>query len=198
LRLSGIPAVADLPIYLAALGPKNLQLAGELCDGWLATFYSPEHAADQHAAWRSTYESRERARPFEVVATVPAVVHADLSWCADQLRPFVALYVGGMGSREQNFYNARAHRMGHGDAVDLVQDLYLSGQRHEAELAVPETLIDQISLLGPWERVAERLVAFAESGVTTLSVAISAGSLSERLHTLELLAQAADAAGLER
>jgi F420-dependent oxidoreductase-like protein len=197
LRIAGVPPVSDLPIYLAALGPRNIELAGQKCDGWLATFYSPEHSVDQHAAWRKGFAGREQSRPFEVIATVPAVVGPDVALCADTVRGFAALYVGGMGSRQHNFYNLQADRMGYGTAARAIQDLYLSGKREEAESVVPVDLIDGISLLGPWQRVAERMRAFAESGVTTLSVAVVSGSFDERIETLRNIALAAEVAGLE-
>src|SRR5690606_10538008 len=150
LKLTIVPPRPRIPTLLAAVGPKNLELAGERADGWLAVFYAPDHAAEPLAAIR---RGRERAGAglddFAVVPTVPVVVGDDPRRCADLIRPYAALYVGGMGSRKQNFYNALAVRMGYADAAAEVQDLYLSGRPRDAAAAVPYEFIDATSLLGP-------------------------------------------------
>ena len=133
---------------------------------------------------------------FDVVPTVPVVFGDDLDACAEPLRHYAALYVGGMGSREQNFYNRLAVRMGYGEAAAQVQDLYLAKQHRDAAAAVPFEFIDRTSLIGPVERVRDRLAAYAEAGVTTLSVASYAGTLDERVGALRTLADALDASGL--
>ena len=133
---------------------------------------------------------------FDVVPTVPVVFGDDLAACAEPLRHYAALYVGGMGSREQNFYNRLAVRMGYGEAAAKVQDLYLARQHRDAADAVPFEFIDRTSLIGPKERVRDRLAAYAEAGVTTLSVASYAGSLEERVGALRTLAAALDESGL--
>jgi len=197
LKLAVHPVRAHIPTYLAAVGPKNLELAGEIADGWLAIFFSPEFAADLTA---SIAVGRERGgrvdQPFDVAATVPVVVGPDPEACAMPIRPYAALYVGGMGSREQNFYNRLARRMGFEDAAQQVQDLYLDRQHREAMAAVPYEFIDQTSLIGPQERIAERLHAYAEAGVITLNVATSDPDLAGRLTTLRHVAEALDRAGL--
>ncbi|MGZ4640416.1 MAG: LLM class flavin-dependent oxidoreductase, partial [Actinomycetes bacterium] len=137
---------------------------------------------------------------FDVVPTVPVVVGEDsadgLEACAAPLRHHAALYVGGMGSREQNFYNRLAVSMGYDDAAARVQDLYLARQHRDAAEAVPFEFIDRTSLIGPPERIRDRLHAYAEAGVTTLSVASYAGSLDERVAALRTLSEALDASGL--
>ncbi len=197
LRLSLHPYRDDLPIYVAAVGPKNLELAGEIADGWLAIFFSPEHSDGLRA---SIAAGRERATTppahFDVSATVPVSFGDDLASCAEPIRGYAALYIGGMGSREQNFYNRLACRMGYEQEAGLVQDLFLDGQHREAMVAVPLDFIDQTSLLGPPQRVAERLHAFAEAGVTTLTVTSFAPDLQGRIDDLRQVAEALDASGL--
>ncbi len=197
LRLGFHPPRPDIPLYLAAVGPKNLELAGEIADGWLAVFYSPEHAAVPLAAVAAGRAKRGlTTEGFDVVASVPVVLGDDVAAGADVIRPHAALYVGGMGSREQNFYNALAVRMGYADAAREVQDLYLARQLRDAAAAVPQDFIDATSLLGGVDRVADRLVAYAESGVTTLSVTPFVADLDAGLRTLRELAAALDKSGV--
>ncbi|MGZ4592772.1 MAG: LLM class F420-dependent oxidoreductase [Actinomycetes bacterium] len=197
LRLTVHPARENIPVYLAAIGPKNLELAGEIADGWLAIFFAPEHSGElmgHIGAGRS--KAGKTLAGFDVVPTVPVVVGADLEACAAPLRHYAALYVGGMGSREQNFYNRLAVSMGYDDAAARVQDLYLARQHRDAAEAVPFEFIDRTSLIGRPERIRDRLHAYAEAGVTTLSVASYAGSLAERVAALRTLSEALDASGL--
>jgi F420-dependent oxidoreductase-like protein len=197
LRLTVQPVRDGMPLYLASVGPKNLELTGEIADGWLGIFFAPEHAPeslDHIKAGRAKVGKDMTA--FDVVPTVPVVFGDDLAACAEPLRHYAALYVGGMGSREQNFYNRLAVRMGYGEAAEKVQDLYLARQHRDAAEAVPFEFIDRTSLIGPKERVRERLAAYAEAGVTTLSVASYAGSLDERVGALRTLADALDESGL--
>jgi F420-dependent oxidoreductase-like protein len=197
LKLSLHPVRETIPIYLAAVGPKNLELAGDIADGWLAIFFLPEYATESMAYITTGLERSGRTRAdFDVVAGVPAVVGDDLAACADELRAYAALYVGGMGSRERNFYNQQAVRMGFEAAARTVQDLYLASQHREAMAAVPFDLIDQTSLLGPVERITERLHSFAAAGVTTLSVSSPAPAPEVRAATLRTIAEALDASGL--
>jgi alkanesulfonate monooxygenase SsuD/methylene tetrahydromethanopterin reductase-like flavin-dependent oxidoreductase (luciferase family) len=130
------------------------------------------------------------------VPTVPVVIGPDVEACADPIRAYTALYLGGMGSREKNFYNQLAVRMGFEEAAARVQDLFLDRQYRAAAAAVPLEFIDQTALIGPPERVAERLHAYRESGVSTLSVSVMSGSIDERRHTLRSMAQALEASGL--
>ena len=197
LRLTVHPARADIPLYLAAIGPKNLELTGEIADGWLAIFYAPEHATEQLAhvaAGRAT--AGKDLVGFDVVPTVPVIIGDDLQACAEPLRHYAALYVGGMGSRTQNFYNQLAVRMGYEAAAAEVQDLYLARNHRDAAAAVPFEFIDRTSLIGPRERVRDRLSAYAEAGVTTISVASYGGSLDERVAALRTMAEVLDESGL--
>jgi F420-dependent oxidoreductase-like protein len=196
LRLSVQPAREHVPTYLAAIGPKNLELTGEIADGWLAIFFSPDYAAELMASIRVGQERAGLGRPFDVAATVPVVIGPDLEECAAPIRGYAALYIGGMGSREQNFYNQLACRMGFETAAARVQELFLDRKHRDAMAAVPLEFIDQTSLIGPPERVAERMQAFAEVGVTTLTVTSFDPTLEGRLSTLRHVADALDASGL--
>ena len=133
---------------------------------------------------------------FDIAPTVPIVVGDDLDVCARPVRPYAALYVGGMGSREKNFYKELAARMGFGEAAQRVQDLYLSRDYDGAAAAVPAEFVDSTSLLGTRDRIAERMVAFAEAGVTTLSLSPFGGNAEERIAALRTAADALDKAGL--
>jgi F420-dependent oxidoreductase-like protein len=163
LKLMLRPLRAEIPIYLAALGPKNVALAAEIADGWLPIFVAPERF---DAAFGPSLEA---ARPgFEIAATASALVGADLAALRDALRPHVALYVGGMGAKGRNFYNALVRRYGWEEEAERIQELYLGGKQREAIAAVPDELVDAVSLVGPKERIAERLDAWRETPVTTL------------------------------
>ena len=194
LRLGFHPIREHIPVYLAAVGPKNLELAGEIADGWLAVFFAPEHAAESLSAIAKGRGGNLDG--FDVVPSVPVAVDDDLAACADLLRPHAALYVGGMGSREQNFYNQLAVRMGYADAAKRVQDLYLDRRPREAAAAVPQDFIDATSLIGPVDRIADRLRAYADAGVTTLSITPVVGDLERGFATLRAVADAAERAGL--
>jgi alkanesulfonate monooxygenase SsuD/methylene tetrahydromethanopterin reductase-like flavin-dependent oxidoreductase (luciferase family) len=169
LKLTITPVSTHIPIYLAAIGPQNLELAGELADGWLAIFYAPQFATEQLERVRSGRARVGKSLDgFDVVPSVPLVVGADPRSCADHVRGYAALYLGGMGSREQN-YNALAVRMGFGEAAAAVQDLFLTRRQRDAMAAVPFDFIDQTSLLG--DQVASlRFALLAASGVTTCAV----------------------------
>jgi F420-dependent oxidoreductase-like protein len=197
LRLGFHPPREHIPIYLAAVGPKNLELAGEIADGWLAVFYSPEFAQEQLA---NITAGRARAGKelagFDVVPSVPVVLGDDVASCAELVRWYAALYVGGMGSREQNFYNQLATRMGYGDAAREVQDLYLAKRQRDAAAAVPLDFIDRTSLLGPVDRVAGGMRRYAEAGVTTLSVTLFVGDRETGIDTLRQLASAYERSGV--
>jgi F420-dependent oxidoreductase-like protein len=158
------PLRADIPIYLAAEGPKNIALAAELCQGWLALFYSP-HSADLYADALAG-----AGDDFEVVATVPLIVHDDVEAAADLLRPMYALYFGGMGARKVNFHANVPIRMGYGDAVTKIQDAYLNGRKDEATAAVPTELVEQLALIGPVDKVRSDLEAWRDSRVDTLLI----------------------------
>jgi F420-dependent oxidoreductase-like protein len=191
LTLTVHPVRETIPIYLASIGPKNLELTGEIADGWLAIFFSPENAPE---LMKPLIAGREKAgktmEGFDVVPTVPVVPGASVEECANYVRPYTALYVGGMGSRDKNFYNQLAVRMGYEEAAIEIQEKYMAKDYAGAAAAVPLEFIDATSLLGPPERIAKRLPAYAEAGVTTLSVASFAGTLEERVGTLHIMKKA--------
>jgi F420-dependent oxidoreductase-like protein len=197
LKLTVHPRRSQIPLYLAAVGPKNLELCGEIADGWLAIFFAPEHADVSFAPLDQGLAKAGRGRAgFDVSATVPVSFDDDLEAAAAPIRGYTALYVGGMGSRQQNFYNRLACRMGYEAEAKLVQDLYLDKRHRDAMAAVPLELIDRTSLIGPPERVADRMHAYAEAGVTTLSVSSFEPDLEGRLSVLRKVAEAYDRAGL--
>lgn len=197
LSLTVHPVREQIPIYLAAIGPKNLELTGQTADGWLAIFFSPEHSGDIMAPLRAGRESiGADLTGFDVVPTVPVVIGDDLAACADPLRFYTALYVGGMGSKDKNFYNQLAHRMGYGEAADRVQELYLAREHQAAMAAVPQEFIDATSLIGPPDRIRDRLHAYADAGVTTLSIAVYASTLDERIATVRTMAELLESSGL--
>jgi len=207
LRLTLHPVRDRIPIYLAAVGPRNLELTGEIADGWLAIFFAPEFADDLLASI-SVGRSRAGRSPvgpppvgatpdaFDVVASAPLVIGDDLDACAALVRWYAALYVGGMGSREQNFYNALAVRMGYADAARDIQDLYLAKRQAEAAAAVPFEFLDRTSLLGPVDRIAARMRDYAAAGVTTLSVSLFVGDVEDGLRALRAAADALDMSGV--
>ncbi|MDQ3591717.1 MAG: LLM class F420-dependent oxidoreductase [Actinomycetota bacterium] len=197
LKLMIRPERERVPVYLAAVGPKNLELTGEIADGWLAIFFAPEHADVSLDPLRAGLDRAGRdADAVDVCATVPVVVGNDVDACAEPLRGYTALYVGGMGSRKQNFYNALARRMGFEGAAREIQDRYLDKQHREAMAAVPFELVDRTSLIGPPARIADRLHAYTDAGVTTLAVTAAAATHEERVATLRTVADALDASGL--
>jgi F420-dependent oxidoreductase-like protein len=161
LKLMLRPLRADIPIYIAAIAPKNVALAYEIADGWLPIFVIPERFADAYGP---------PPEGFEVAATVNVLVGDDVAALRDALRPHVALYVGGMGAKGKNFYNALMRRYGWEMQAETIQDLYLAGHVREASAAVPDELVDAVSLVGPKERIAERLEAWKETPVTALLV----------------------------
>lgn len=197
LRSTAAPQEHPVPIYLAAVGPRNLELAGEIADGWLGIFLSPEFASEQIASIRTGQERAGRTdEPFDLDATVPVSIADDVETAAMITRGNAALYVGGMGSRKQNFYNRLAVRMGYEEAATHVQDHYLAGRYREAAAAVPLQFLDDTSLLGPAERIGARLRRYAEAGMTTVTLAPYGATLAERIHALEVAVEAAEREGL--
>jgi F420-dependent oxidoreductase-like protein len=203
MKLAVHPVRTDIPVYLAAVGPRNLELTGEIADGWLAIFFSPEHAnisfgplrAGRVAGGRGD-DAEDPMSGFDVVPTVPVVLSDDLESAAAPLRAYSALYIGGMGSKEKNFYNALARRMGYERAADEVQRLFLDRKHREAAEAVPTELIDATSLIGPRERVRDRLAAYADVGVTTLSISTFDATHDRRVDTIRTMAEILDESGL--
>ncbi len=170
---------ADLPIYLAAIGPKNVALAAEIADGWIPVFFSP-HRMKMFREWLDdgfrAAPGKDRSR-FDIMPSAGVVIGDDVAACRAAIKSRVALYVGGMGARGKNFYNELAQRYGYASAAKTVQDLYLSGRKAEAEAAVPDALVDEVALCGPRERIREQLAAWKSSGVTTLMVSGDVASL---------------------
>ncbi len=192
LKLTIAPVQERIPIMLAAIGPRNTALAGEIADGWLPTFFSPEHVADLRALLQEGADRAGRSLDgFEIAPTVQCCVSEDRVAARDMMRPILALYVGGMGSRQQNFYTSLVARYGFQDAARTVQDLYLEGRRDEAAAALPDELIDSITLCGPREVVRERIAAFRESGVGTLVVMPMALDRAGRIEQLRAVAELA-------
>jgi F420-dependent oxidoreductase-like protein len=194
LKLTIAPVQERIPIYLAAIGPKNTALAGEIADGWIPTLFAPEHVAEFRTYLQ---EGADRAGKtlddFDIAPTVNVLVTDDLASGRDAMRPYLALYIGGMGSRRQNFYNRLAVRYGFADAAKTVQDLYLDGKREEAGAALPDELIDLVTLCGPKDHVRERLAVYRDAGVGTLMITPMAWTAEERLSQLRLIAELAAA-----
>lgn len=188
-----IPPVQDrIPIYVAAIGPKNTQLAGEIADGWIPTFFSPEYVADFRALLQEGADRAGRSLDgFDIAPTVNAYVSDDREQARNLMRPVLALYIGGMGSRDQNFYNRLVQRYGFEGPAAEIQDLYLSGKKEEAAAAIPNELIDMVSLAGPADVVRDRLAAFREAGVGTLMITPMAFTRDERIEQLRLVAELA-------
>ena len=197
LQLTVHPVRESIPMYLAAVGPKNLELAGELFDGWLAIFYSPDYAKESLASIATgRAKVGKTMEGFDVVPTMPLVVGDDPRAAADAVRWYAALYVGGMGSREKNFYNQLAVRMGYEDAAKQIQDSYLARDYEGAGAAVPYEFIDSTALLGPKERIAEKMQALAASGVTTLTVSPFGATQQDKIASLRTALEALELAGV--
>lgn len=164
----------DMPIYLAAVGPKNVQLTAEIADGWLPAFFAPRHfdkaykeQLEKGFAQAGNGKSLEN---LDIAAMVSVVLDEDVNAARNRVRPNIALYVGGMGAKNKNFYNTLVRRYGYEDVADEVQNLYLNGQQREATMAVPDELVDEVALCGPKERIKERLELWQKSPVTTLNI----------------------------
>jgi F420-dependent oxidoreductase-like protein len=173
LKSSLRPLRSDIPIYLAAEGPKNIAMAAEICDGWLALFYSPYHDEFYREALADGFSrpgARHGAEEFEVAATVPLIITDDIEAAANAVRPMYALYFGGMGARGANFHANVAIRMGYEAEVAKIQELYLDGKKDEAAAAIPTELVEQLTLIGPKEKIRDDLDAWRESIVTTLLI----------------------------
>jgi F420-dependent oxidoreductase-like protein len=192
LKLMITPVQERIPIYLAAIGPKNTALAGEIADGWIPTFFSPEHVAEFRALLEEGAARSGRSLDgFDIAPTVQAYVSDDRELARNLMRPVLALYIGGMGSRKQNFYNNLVRRYGFEQAAAEIQDLYLEGKKEEAGAAIPAELIDTVSLCGPRDVVAERITAFREAGVGTLMVSPMAWTAEDRVAQLRAVAELA-------
>jgi F420-dependent oxidoreductase-like protein len=182
----------QIPIYLASIGPKNTELCGEIADGWLPIFFSPEYVADfrellDAGAARS---GRVIDEDFDIAPGVNVCVSDDVDAARDLMRPFIALYVGGMGSKKQNFYNALMRRYGFEAEAEEIQNLYLDGKKDEAAAKIPAEMIDQVCLVGPKEKVVERLGVYRDAGVGSLIVTPVAFEPEARAEMLRTVAEA--------
>ncbi|CAN5307274.1 LLM class F420-dependent oxidoreductase [soil metagenome] len=172
LRLINHPVRENIPITIAALGPKNVELTAEIAEGWQPVFFYPEKADEVWGdALRAGYAKRDSALgPLDIMVSASLAIGDDVEDRLAWAKPQLALYIGGMGARGKNFYHALATRYGFGEVADKIQDLFLAGKKEEAVNAVPDELVRQVSLVGPRGFVAERLAAFAEAGVTTMLI----------------------------
>lgn len=192
LKLTIAPVQQRIPVYLAAIGPKNTALAGEIADGWIPTFFSPENVSELRALLQEGADRAGRSLDgFDIAPTVNAYVSDDREAARNLMRPVLALYIGGMGSRAQNFYNQLVMRYGFEEAAQKIQDLYLEGRKDDAAAAIPDELIDMVSLCGPRDVVRDRLSAFRDAGVGTLMITPMAFTLAERIEQLRAVAELA-------
>jgi F420-dependent oxidoreductase-like protein len=160
-----------IPIYIAAIGPKSVGQTAEIADGWLPFWYSPYRTdvyKDTLEAGFARAGGGKSLEDFDIAPAVTVIQGDDVQACLDVVKPFLALYIGGMGARGKNFYNELACRYGFEDEARQIQDLYLEGKKQEAAAAVPDRLVDEVALVGPPERIRERLAPWRESGITTM------------------------------
>ena len=171
-----------IPIYLAAIGPKNVALTAEIADGWLPIFYSPEREEifNEHLD-AGLREAGRDATDLSLCVNVMTAAGDDIATCRDALRPPLALYIGGMGAKGRNFYHDLAVRYGFGSEADRIQDLYLDGNKQEAAAAVPDALVDEVCLVGPVDRIRDRLAAWRESRVDVLTLSTQQREVVEAL-----------------
>ncbi len=163
----------DIPIYIAAIGPKNVTLTAEIADGWLPIFFSPERYDVYREYVKAGFTKAGNGKnisDFDIAPSVQVAMGENIEECYNQVRPVLALYIGGMGARGKNFYFDLACRFGYEEAATKIQDLYLSGNKGEAMMAVPEALIDEVSLVGPKARIKERLSLWENSPITTINL----------------------------
>lgn len=185
----------EIPILLAAIGPKNTALAGEIADGWLPMLLSPEHLPMQRESLEEGAAKAGRSlEGFRITPNVQVLVSDDLEAARDAMRPIVGLYVGGMGSRDKNFYNQLMQRYGFEAAAKEIQDLYLDGKKEEACAAIPGELLDLVTLCGPEDVVRERLRVYRDAGVHTLNLSPMAFDKAERIRQLQIVARLAEEA----
>jgi F420-dependent oxidoreductase-like protein len=172
LKLINRPVRPDIPVYVAGLGPKNVELSARLADGWLPLFWLPEKAPAVfgESLAKGTANRADDLGPLDIVAGGLVAIGEDVTHLRDLMRPMVALYVGGMGARGKNFYNTLARRYGYEAEAEEIQNLYLEGKKDEAAAAVPADFLENMTLVGPASYVQERIAAFKESGVTTLTI----------------------------
>jgi len=196
LKLTIRPVQERIPIFLAVLGPKNVALAGEIADGWLPVFFSPEHTKALRGPLEEGAARAGRSLDdFRICPSVNVMIGDDIESARNAMRPILALYVGGMGSREQNFYNRLVSSYGFESAAREVQELYLAGKRTEAMFALPDDLIDLVSIVGPRDKAKEKLRAFRDAGVDTLIVWPIMPDQDERKQQMRLIAELANEVG---
>lgn len=191
LKIINKPVRERIPIIIASLGPKNVEMTAEIAEGWQPLFYYPEKAAD---VWgESIAKGKAKRDPalgdLQIYAQTPLAIGDDVDHMLDWVRPMVALYVGGMGAKGKNFYNDLAIRYGYAKEAETIQEFYLAGKKEEAAAAVPVELLRSISLIGSEGFVRERVAAFAEAGVTTLNVTPFAADTAGRVRLIEQLRQ---------
>ena len=194
LKLINTPVRDRIPVMLAALGPKNVEMVAEIAEAWEPIFFMPERAG---TVWGDSLAAGKAKRDpalgdLQIVVGVSVAIGDDVEPALEQVRPQLALYIGGMGARGKNFYNDLARRYGYEDEARTIQDLYLDGRKDEAAAAVPDELVRAVSLVGPESYVAERVAAFREAGVTTLVLQPLDGSPEGRLRTVETMRKLAD------
>jgi F420-dependent oxidoreductase-like protein len=197
LKLINHPVRDRIPIALAAIGPKNVELAAELAESWMPIFYLPERAAEVWggAVAEGTAKRDPVLGPLDVIASAPLAIGEDVAPLRDRSRPELALYIGGMGARGRNFYNDLARRFGYEAEAKAIQDAYLDGRKAEAEALVPAELVERTSLIGPEPYLRERLAAYREAGTTTLLVTPLASAHAARVRLIEQVRALADEAG---
>ena len=183
------PLRADIPIWLGAEGPKNVAQTAEIADGWIPIFYTPK-SAGMYQPWLDEGFARPGARrtraDFEIAATCHLQITDDKPAVIEAMKPFVSLYMGGMGAKEQNFHKQVFERMGYAELADEVQKLYLSGEKDRATALIPDELVDDMHIIGSESEVKERVAQWEETGVTTLL--LSLGSAEEVRRIAEVLA----------
>jgi F420-dependent oxidoreductase-like protein len=189
LKLINHPVRERIPILIAALGPKNVELAAEIAEGWQPIFYLPEKAQDVWGEALATGQAKRdpTLEPLDVFAGPTLAIGENVEPLREFVKPHLALYIGGMGAKGKNFYHTLATRYGYGPQADRVQELYLAGDKQSAAKAVPDELVRDVSLIGTPAFVKERVAAFRESGVTTLNVAPLASTPAERVKFIETL-----------
>ncbi len=193
LKMTIGPVQDEVPIYIAAIGPNNVRLVGEIADGWLPLFFSPEHVSEFRPLLEEGAAKAGRSLDnFDIAPSVNALITDDLEGARDLMRPFIALYVGGMGPKDNNFYTKLVSRYGFEEAAGDIQDLYLAGKKEEAAAAIPDELIDLVSLAGPHDFVKDRMKAFKEAGVGTLTVTPITFTREERIDQLRRIAAIRD------
>ena len=167
---------ADMPIYLASIGPKNVALTAEIADGWLPMLFAPAHYQETYGAALEAGFARAGGKSrgdFDIAPSVTVVIDDDLALARNQIKPMLALYIGGMGAKGRNFYYDLACRYGFEAAADTIQDLYLQGRKGEAIMAAPDALVDAVALVGSKARIRDRLQIWRDSPITSLNVSLS-------------------------